>query len=118
MREQVALALSGGGDSPYDILHGANGQIADWGAPGWVMPLNDLIEKYWDEYDLGDIPQGYWDSATYNGNIYGVPVVGNTLHLVYRSDVFEEMGWAPCLIPTTSSSRSATRWAWAIRIGS
>ncbi len=94
LREQVALALSGGGDSPYDILHGANGQIADWGAPGWVMPLNDLIEKYWDEYDLGDIPQGYWDSATYDGNIYGVPVVGNTLHLVYRSDVFEEMGWA------------------------
>ncbi|MCY3979805.1 MAG: extracellular solute-binding protein, partial [Chloroflexi bacterium] len=93
LREQVALALSGGGDSPYDILHGANGQIADWGAPGWVMPLNDLIEKYWDEYDLGDIPQGYWDSASYNGNIYGVPVVGNTLHLVYRIDVFEENGW-------------------------
>ena len=93
LREQVALALSGGGDSPYDILHGANGQIADWGAAGWVMPLNELIEKYWDEYDLGDIPQGYWDSASYDGNIYGVPVVGNTLHLTYRMDIFDDMGW-------------------------
>ena len=93
LREQVALALSGGGDSPYDILHGANGQIAEWGAAGWVMPLNDLVEAHWDDYDLGDIPAGYWESATYDGNIYGVPVVGNTLHLTYRMDLFEEMGW-------------------------
>ena len=30
-QEQVRLALSGGGDSPYDIVHGANGQVAEWG---------------------------------------------------------------------------------------
>ncbi len=93
LQEQVRLGLSTGGDSPFDILHGANGQIAEWGAPGWVMPLNDLIEKYRDEYNLDDIPQGYWDSGTYEGNIYGVPIVGNTLHLVYRADIFDEMGW-------------------------
>ena len=90
--EQVNLALSTGGDSPYDIIHGANGQVADWGAPGWLMPLNDLVEKYWDEYKLGDIPDKAWEGATLDGNIYGVPIVGNTLHLIYRQDVFEDLG--------------------------
>ena len=91
-QEQVRLALSAGGDSPYDIVHGANGQVAEWGGPGWLMPLNDLVEKYWDEYNLGDIPQTVWDGATIDGNIVGIPVVGNTLHLIYRQDVFDELG--------------------------
>lgn len=91
-QEQVRLALSTGGDSPYDIVHGANGQVAEWGGPGWLMPLNDLVEEYWDEYDLGDIPQTAWDAATFEGNIYGVPVVANTLHMIYRQDVFDEFG--------------------------
>lgn len=90
-QEQVRLALSAGGDSPFDIVHGANGQVADWGGPGWLMPLNDLVEEYWDEYNLGDIPEKAWEGATFEGNIYGVPIVGNTLHLIYRQDVFDEL---------------------------
>lgn len=91
-QEQVRLALSAGGDSPYDIVHGANGQVAEWGAPGWLMPLDEMVDKYWDEYNLGDIPATAWDGATFDGNIYGVPIVGNTLHLIYRQDIFDELG--------------------------
>lgn len=93
-QEQVRLALSAGGDSPFDIVHGANGQVADWGGPGWLMPLNDLIDKYRDEYNLDDIPEKAWEGATLDGQIYGVPIVGNTLHLIYRQDIFDEMGLA------------------------
>lgn len=93
-QEQVRLALSAGGDSPYDIVHGANGQVGDWGGAGWLMPLNDLIEQYWDEYNLGDIPEKAWEGVTLDGNIYGVPIVGNTLHLIYRQDIFDELGIA------------------------
>lgn len=95
VQEQVNLALSTGGDSPFDILGGANGQVSDWGGKGWLLPLNDLVEKYWDEYDLGDIPDVVWEGGTLDGNIYGVPIIGNTLHLFYRSDVLEEMGLMP-----------------------
>ena len=91
-QEQVRLALSAGGDSPFDIVHGANGQVAEWGAPGWLMPLNDLVDKYRDEYNLDDIPQTVWDGVTLDGNIYGIPMVGNTLHTIYRQDVFDELG--------------------------
>jgi len=88
--EQVRLGLSGGGTSPYGVVHAANSQIIEWGPQGWLMPLNDLVEKYRDEYDLDDIPQAAWEGATIDGNIYGIPVVGNTLHLMYRSDLFEK----------------------------
>ncbi|MBT3315162.1 MAG: extracellular solute-binding protein [Anaerolineae bacterium] len=93
-QEQVRLALSAGGDSPYDIVHGANGQIGEWAGVGWMMPLNDLVEKYWDEYNLGDIPEKAWEGATIDGQIYGVPIVGNTLMLHYNSDIFDDLGIA------------------------
>lgn len=91
-QEQVRLALSAGGDSPYDIVHGANAQVGEWAGVGWMMPLNDLVDKYWDEYNLGDIPEKAWEGVTIDGNIYGVPIVGNTLHLQYNSAVFDEYG--------------------------
>jgi ABC-type glycerol-3-phosphate transport system substrate-binding protein len=91
-QEQVRLALSAGGDSPYDIVHSANAGVAEWAAIGWMMPLNELVDKYWDEYNLGDIPEKAWEGVTIDGQIYGVPFVGNTLHLIYRGDVWDEMG--------------------------
>jgi len=90
--EQVRLALSAGGDSPYDIVQAANSLVGPWAGVGWIMPLNDLIDKYYDEYNLGDIPEKAWETVTIDGNIYGVPIVGNTLHLMYNSDVFAEYG--------------------------
>jgi len=91
-QEQVRLALSSGGDSPYDIVHAANAQVAEWAGVGWMMPLNDLVDKYWDEYNLGDIPEKAWEGSTIDGQIYGVPIVANTLHLIYRQDILDEMG--------------------------
>jgi len=91
-QEQVRLALSTGGDSPYDIVHFANSGVAEWGGAGWLLPLNDLIEQYSEEYNLEDIPEAAWDAVTIDGQIYGIPVVGNTLHFIYRTDIYEEMG--------------------------
>jgi len=91
-QEQVRLALSGGKKSPYEIVHAANTQVSEWGFPGWLMPINDLVEKYWDEYDLGDIPQTAWDAATVDGNILGVPAVSNSFQMIYRADLFEKHG--------------------------
>ncbi|MCE7983560.1 MAG: extracellular solute-binding protein [Caldilinea sp. CFX5] len=93
-QEQVRLALSAGGDSPFDIVHGANAQVAEWAAPGWLLPLNDLVEKYREQYNLDDIPQAAWEGVTYEGQIYGIPIVANTLHLIYRQDVLDELGVA------------------------
>lgn len=95
VQEAVRLALSSGGESPYDIVHGSNPEVAEWGSQGWLLPLNDFIDKYRDEYDLDDIPEAAWEGGTVNGNIYGVPAVANTLHLMYRADLFEKYNLEP-----------------------
>jgi ABC-type glycerol-3-phosphate transport system substrate-binding protein len=97
-REQVRLALSGGGSSPFAVVHGANGDVVEWASEGWVQPITDLVEKYREEYNLDDIAQTAWEGASYQGEIYGVPIVANTQHLMYRMDLFEEYGLA---VPTT-----------------
>ena len=88
--EQVRLALSGGKKSPYEVVHAANTQISEWGYSDWLLPLNDLVEKYRDEYDLDDIPETAWEGGTVDGNILGVPVVSNSFLLIYRKDLFEK----------------------------
>ena len=90
--EAMRLALTSGAEAPYDIVHGANNQMIEWGSEGWLVPLDDFIAEYSDEYNLDDIPDNAWEGATINGQIVGVPVTGNTLHLAYRADLFEQYG--------------------------
>ncbi|MCY3799306.1 MAG: extracellular solute-binding protein [Chloroflexi bacterium] len=87
--EQANLALAGGGDAPWAILHTTPARIVVLTGFDGLQPLNDLVEKYRDEYNLDDIPQPVWDSVTIDGNIYGVPFMSNTMHLFYRTDIFE-----------------------------
>ena len=91
-KEAFRLANAGGGDSPFDIMHVANTGITEFGTIGWFLPLNDLIDKYRDEYNLDDISTTGWDGATIDGKIYGIPATANTLHLAYRSDLFKKYG--------------------------
>ena len=86
------LAMAGGKKSPYDIMHVADTGITEFGNLGWFLPLNDLIDKYRDQYDLDDISAAGWQAATIDGKIYGIPATANTLHLAYRSDLLSKHG--------------------------
>jgi len=90
VRDAVNLALAGGAESPYDIIHMANPTLTEYVSQGFMLPLNDLIDKYRDEYNLDDISQVAWDGATVDGKIYGIPSSGNTKHLIYRTDLFDK----------------------------
>ncbi len=91
-QEQTNLALAGGGESPWAILHTTPSRIVELIGFDALLPLNDLVEQYREAYDLDDIPQTAWDAASIDGNIYGVPFMSNTLHLFYRTDLFEKHG--------------------------
>ncbi len=88
--EQANLALAGGGDSPWAILHTTPARMVVLEGFDALLPLNDLVEQYREEYNLDDIPQPVWDAATIDGNVYGVPFMSNTMHLFYRTDLFEK----------------------------
>ena len=54
------------------------------------MPLNDLVEKYQEAYNISDI-SGLED-MTVDGILYGLPMELNTRHLFYRPDLLEKHG--------------------------
>ncbi|MCH8983504.1 MAG: extracellular solute-binding protein [Acidobacteria bacterium] len=90
--ESVRLGLAAGGDSPWDIIHVTNPEATEFGSAGWLLPLDDLIDKYRDEYNLDDIPQSAWDGAKIDGKLLGVPVIGDSQIIAYRSDLFADLG--------------------------
>ncbi len=97
--DAINLALSTGNDSPYDIVHGTAAEFANWGPQGWMMPLDDLIAKYGDEYGLDDISAGAFSGATFDGKVYGIPLIGDSQVIAYRTDLFEAAGLSGA--PTT-----------------
>lgn len=92
-QEKMRLNLASGADS-YDITYITPQDIAEFAANGWLEPLDEYIEKYWDEYNFGDIPQYLWDAYSYDGHIYGIPSHQWAMVLFYRSDLFEGAGLA------------------------
>ena len=91
-QEQLSLALGAGGTSPYDIIMVTEGTVNSYTAAGWMMPLNDLIDKYEEDFNISDI-NGIED-MTVDGNIYALPMEFNTRHLFYRPDILEAHGVA------------------------
>ncbi len=90
MENMFSLASSAGGDNPYSIVNLTAQSTHLFSGEDYLLPLNDYVEKYWDDYNFGDIPQEYWDWVTIDGNIYGIPFTTNVQVFFYRKDVFEE----------------------------
>ncbi len=103
-RNQVTLDVSTG-EPNFEIIQGSNTFINELAGAGSLMPLNDLIDKYRDEFDLDEIDQAFFDLATIDGNIYAIPMVSNTMHVFYNKPVLDELGIA---VPTTFEEALAT----------
>ena len=86
------------GSPTFELYQGSNAFITELGNQGFLTPLNDLVDKYRDEYDLDQIDQAFWDLASVDGNIYAVPMVSNTMHLFYNEPLLSEVGVD---VPTT-----------------
>jgi len=130
--DQLRLALGAGGNSPYDIIMVTQGDVQSYVSEGWMMPLNDLIDKYEEAYNISDI-YGLGDMAV-DGNIYALPMELNNRFLFYRPDLLEKHmidvpeTWddviAACgvlqaedsiVIPFTTQLHAG--WAWRLEFG-
>lgn len=95
VREQVRLALAGGGESPYEIVHGDNPFLTELASNGQVIALDEYIAKYRDQYDLGDIDDSLYKLGSPDGKIYGIPITANTMFYFYNMDIFEQYNLSP-----------------------
>jgi ABC-type glycerol-3-phosphate transport system substrate-binding protein len=62
---------------------------------GWLLPLNDLIDEYSEQYDLGDIDPSMFAASSQGGNIYGIPIVVNTQIFYYNTEILAAAGVEP-----------------------
>lgn len=89
---QMRLAASSEGASPYDIIHGSNSFVGEMASQGWLLPLNDLIAQYSEQYALDDMDASMYAAASIGDQIYGVPAVVNTQHFYYNTELLAAAG--------------------------
>ena len=75
--------------SPYDSAAVANSSITLLQARGQLRPLNDLVDKYRDKYDIEDQML-----IRFGDDIMAIAFMVNAQHFYYRKDVFEKHGIA------------------------
>ena len=89
---QIELALASG-SAQYAIVMTTQTSVNNYADVGWLHPLNDLIDKYQDEYDIADI--GGLADLSVGDTVYGIPMERNTRHMFYRPDLLEKYELAP-----------------------
>ena len=77
--------------SLYAIGGVSNGTVTPLLNAGTIRPLDDLVEKYGQDLSPNQL-------IRVNGDIVAVAMMVNTQHLMYRKDIFEELGLE---VPTT-----------------
>ena len=82
-REQAFAAST----SPYDASAVANSSITLLQAKGQLMRLNDLVDKYRDEYQIEDQML-----IRFGDDISAIAFMANAQHFFYRKDIFEKHG--------------------------
>lgn len=96
-QEKMTMNLSSK-SSAYDITYIFPPDLATFADNGWLLPLDDYIEKYNEQYNFDDIPEYLWDAYTYDGHIYGIPSHQWAALLFARNDILKENGME---VPTT-----------------
>lgn len=91
-KEEGSKAFAGA-SSPFDAAAVANSSITLLQAKGQLMPLNDLVDKYRDQYDIED-----GMLIRFGDDIMAVAFMVNAQHLFFRKDIFEANNIA---VPTT-----------------
>ncbi|MFC4600560.1 sugar ABC transporter substrate-binding protein [Cohnella hongkongensis] len=93
--DKVMVELSTGSDA-YDLFYVFGEKISQYVDGGWLNPLDELIadKTLTDDQllDKDDFMERAVTSGTFDGQLYGIPVLASTTLLYYRTDLFEQAG--------------------------
>ncbi|RJT01489.1 ABC transporter substrate-binding protein [Halococcus sp. IIIV-5B] len=84
--------LTGARQGQPDYLEGILNHLTEFQAAELIEPLTDYAEQldYWDGFTDGAIR-----AVTYKGDVWGMPWTGNGRALLYRNDIFDDLGLEP-----------------------
>ena len=91
--DKFQTAISAGSGAP-DVMMVEADRIASFQAQGALVDLKDL--GYEDVKD--NFSDGAWKDVSVGDGIYGAPIDGGPMGMIYRTDIFEQYGITP---PTT-----------------
>ena len=83
-KEETAQALAAS-SSPYDLAQLSNSTIPPLQAAGQLQPMNDLVDKYKDQYKIEDATL-----IKFGDDIMAIAFQVNSQHLFYRKDLLEK----------------------------
>ena len=100
-KEKLVIAMSSG-ECPDMYTTWSGGPMNEYIDSGYAQPLDDLYEKY----GLKErFMEGALEQASYNGQIYAIPVKNISIAgIYYNKDLFEQCGVS---VPTTVSELEA-----------
>jgi multiple sugar transport system substrate-binding protein len=79
-----------GGSGTYDIISLDTMWTGEFVEAGYIIPLDDYVNRDAAEFDPGDIPQPLWEAYKWKGKTYGVPLSPYTKLVLYRKDLWED----------------------------
>ncbi len=92
--ELATIAFSSKSSTP-DIVYANDSTFLTFAKNGWIRPLDDLWQKYRQEFDLDDFTEKVRQERSYQGHIWSVPSTSNVMLFFYRKDLFDKAGKQP-----------------------
>ncbi len=78
----------------YDVVENNTIMLPGFVESGYVVPVGDLVSQHDEFVDLKDFVPRYLETNVVDGQLYGLPVFGESTFLMYRKDLFEKFGIA------------------------
>jgi len=88
LREKITLDLVTG-TGAYDVIAVDNMYIPEYAEKGWIVPFTIPEET------IEDLLPVYRETNMYKGELYALPIYGETTQLMYNKELFEKEGVAP-----------------------
>lgn len=102
--ERLALLVAAG-EAP-DVHYGTSDRLLPIHS-GWILELDEFVERDAEEIDIDDFLPGVFDSYRVNGKLYGLPLNVFTQVVFWNKDMFAEHGLPPLGLDWDSED-----WTW------
>lgn len=83
----VKLQTQASANQLPDIMWMSQEQVAPFAAAGALMPITEMSEQFYTDYPMSE---EMVKSASYNGEVYGLPWIANPIILYYNKDIVDD----------------------------
>ncbi|RLI90205.1 MAG: ABC transporter substrate-binding protein [Candidatus Altiarchaeales archaeon] len=90
-KKRFLLAMQAG--KGPDIYTTGHEDVPTHAEAGYIIPLDDYIQRYWDVVYYDVFPK-LWDACKYKGKTWAVPQDTEARPIYFRKDVLRQLGWS------------------------